>query len=151
MKINHEHLESRIGCGRRQRGRSFKAAFHQDTPVGKVYKEFISDESTRASSSRRWRSSEEFQTTAEFEGRVSKFRDRNWGKVFTLSVIKVPRSWCQGRLPEELGLWVGLPERAACTDKELHVCAEEANDRLSMHSQERTTRSLEARTCNISS
>ena len=32
-----------------------------------IYKEFISDESTRASSSRRWRSSEEFQTTAEFE------------------------------------------------------------------------------------
>ena len=60
--------------------RSFKAAFHQDTPVGEVYKESISDEPTRASSSRRWRSSEEFQTTAEFERhdrRISRFRDRN--------------------------------------------------------------------------
>ena len=75
--------------------RSFKAAFHQNTPVGEVYKEFISDESSRASSSRRWRSSEEFQTTAEFERhdrRIAKYRDRNWGKVFTLSVIKLPRS-----------------------------------------------------------
>ena len=74
--------------------RSFKAAFHQDAQVGEVYKEFISDEPTRASSSRRWRSSEEFQTTAEFERhdrRISKFRDRSWGKVFTLSVIKAPK------------------------------------------------------------
>ena len=31
---------------------SFKAAFHQDTPVGEVYKEFIIDKSTRASSSK---------------------------------------------------------------------------------------------------
>ena len=61
--------------------RSFTAAFHQDTPVGEVYKEFISDEPTRTSSSRRWRSSEEFLTTAEFERhdrRISKFRDRSW-------------------------------------------------------------------------
>ena len=74
--------------------RSFKAAFHQDTQVGEVYKEFISDEPTRTSSSRRWRSSEEFLTTAGFERhdrRISKFRDRNWGKVFTLSVIKAPK------------------------------------------------------------
>ena len=71
--------------------RSFTAAFHQDTPVGEVYKEFISDEPTRTSSSRRWRSSEEFLTTAEFERhdrRIAKFRDRSWGKVFALSVIK---------------------------------------------------------------
>ena len=47
--------------------RSFKAAFHQDTQVGEVYKEFISDEPTRALLLRRWRSSEEFQTTAGFE------------------------------------------------------------------------------------
>ena len=80
--------------------RSFKAAFHQDTQVGEVYKEFISDEPTRTSSSRRWRSSEEFQTTAEFERhdrRISKFRDRNWGKVFTLSVIKPPKLDFYGR------------------------------------------------------
>ena len=80
--------------------RSFKAAFHQDTQVGEVYKEFISDEPTRASSSRRWRSSEEFQTTAEFERhdrRISKFRDRSWGKVFTLSVIKPPKLDFYGR------------------------------------------------------
>ena len=80
--------------------RSFKAAFHQDTPVGEVYKEFISDEPTRTSSSRRWRSSEEFLTTAEFERhdrRISKFRDRNWGKVFTLSVIKAPKLDFYGR------------------------------------------------------
>ena len=31
--------------------RSFKAAFHQDTPVGEVYKEFVTGESTRTSSS----------------------------------------------------------------------------------------------------
>ena len=37
--------------------RSFAAAFHQDTPVGEVYKEFISDEPTRILSSRRRRSS----------------------------------------------------------------------------------------------
>ena len=37
------------------------------TPVGEVYKEFISDGSTGASSSKRWKNSEEFQTTAEFE------------------------------------------------------------------------------------
>ena len=80
--------------------RSFKAAFHQDTQVGEVYKEFISDEPTRTSSSRRWRSSEEFLTTAEFERhdqRISKFRDRNWGKVFTLSVIKAPKLDFYGR------------------------------------------------------
>ena len=80
--------------------RSFTAAFHQDTPVGGVYKEFISDEPTRTSSSRRWRSSEEFLTTAEFERhdrRISKFRDRNWGKVFTLSVIKAPKLDYYGR------------------------------------------------------
>ena len=80
--------------------RSFKAAFHQDTAVGEVYKEFISDEPTRTSSSRRWRSSEEFLTTAEFERhdrRVSKFRDRNWGKVFTLSMIKAPKLDFYGR------------------------------------------------------
>ena len=68
--------------------RSFKAAFHQDTQVGAVYKEFISDEPTRASSSRR--GAQKFQTTAELERadrRIVKFRDRNWGKVFTLSVI----------------------------------------------------------------
>ena len=80
--------------------RSFKAAFHQNTPVGEVYKEFISNESSRTSSSRRWRSSEEFQTTAEFERhdrRVAKYRDRNWGKVFTLSVIKAPKIDSYGR------------------------------------------------------
>ena len=33
--------------------RSFTAAFHQGTPVGEVYKEFISDEPTRTSSSER--------------------------------------------------------------------------------------------------
>ena len=54
--------------------RSFTAAFHQDTPVGEVYKEFISDEPTRTSSSRRWRSSEEFLTTAEFERHDEEFR-----------------------------------------------------------------------------
>ena len=80
--------------------RSFKAAFHQNTAVGEVYKEFISDESSRASSSRRWRSYEEFQTTAEFERhdrRIAKYRDRNWGKVFTLSVIKAPKIDSYGR------------------------------------------------------
>ena len=33
-------------------------------------------------------------TTAELERadrRIAKFRDRNWGKVFTLSVIKPPK------------------------------------------------------------
>ena len=69
--------------------RSFKAAFHQDTQVGAVYKEFINDEPTRASSSRRWRSSEEFLTTAELE-RADR-RIAKWGKVFTLSVIKPPK------------------------------------------------------------
>ena len=94
---------------------------------------FISDESSRASSSRRWRSSEEFQTTAEFERhdrRIAKYRDRNWGKVFTLSVIKAPKidsygPWLQGRLPEELGPWVGLPEGAAGIDEEPRICTEE--------------------------
>ena len=89
-----------VGVAEDNEERSFKAAFHQDTPVGEVYKEFISDESTRASSSRRWRSSEEFQTTAEFERhdrRIAKFRDRNWGKVFTLSVIKAPKIDFYGR------------------------------------------------------
>ena len=89
-----------LGVAEDNEERSFKAAFHQDTPVGEVYKEFISDEPTRASSSRRWRSSEEFQTTAEFERhdrRISKFRDRNWGKVFTLSVIKAPKIDFYGR------------------------------------------------------
>ena len=74
--------------------RSFTAAFHQDTQVGAVYKDFVSDEPTRSSSSRRWRSTEEFMTTAELERadrRVAKFRDRNWGKVFTRSVIKPPK------------------------------------------------------------
>ena len=72
-----------LGVAEDNEERSFKAAFHQDTPVGEVYKEFISDGSTRASSSRRWRSSKEFQTTAEFERhdrRIAKYRDRNWGK-----------------------------------------------------------------------
>ena len=67
---------------------------HQKHVLNDRPEEFISDEPTRASSSRRWRSSEEFQTTAEFERhdrRISKFRDRNWGKVFTLSVIKAPK------------------------------------------------------------
>ena len=76
--------------------RSFAAAFHQDTQVGAVYKDFVSDEptrssTTRSSSLRRWRSTEEFMTTAELERadrRVAKFRDRNWG---TLSVIKPPK------------------------------------------------------------
>ena len=80
--------------------RSFKAAFHQDTPVGEVYKEFVTGESTRTSSSRRWRNSEEFMTTAEFERhdrRIAKFRDRSWGKVFTLGVIKTPKFDPQGR------------------------------------------------------
>ena len=74
--------------------RSFTAAFHQDTQVGAVYKDFVSDEPTRASSSRRWRNTEEFLTTAELERtdrRVAKLRDRNWGKVCTLSVIKPPK------------------------------------------------------------
>ena len=44
--------------------RSFTAAFHQDTPVGEVYKGF---------------------------------RDRNWGKVFTSSVIKAPKLDLYGR------------------------------------------------------
>ena len=82
------------GVAENNEERSFTAAFHQDTPVREVYKEFISDEPTRTSSSRRWRSSEEFLTTAEFERhdrRIAKFRDRNWGKVFTLSVIKAPK------------------------------------------------------------
>ena len=55
------------GVAENNEERSFTAASHQDTPVGEVYKEFISDEPTRTSSSRRWRSSEEFLTTAEFE------------------------------------------------------------------------------------
>ena len=82
------------GVAENNEERSFTAAFHQDTPVGEVYKELISDEPTRTSSSRRWRSSEEFLTTAEFkrhDRRIAKFRDRNWGKVFTLSVIKAPK------------------------------------------------------------
>ena len=80
--------------------RFFKAAFHQDTPVGEVYKGFVSGESTRTSSSRRWRNSEEFLTTAEFERhdqRIAKFRDRSWGKVFTLGVIKAPKVDPYGR------------------------------------------------------
>ena len=80
--------------------RFFKAAFHQDTPVGEVYKEFVIGESTRTSSSRRWRNSEEFLTTAEFERhdrRIAKFRDRNWGKVFTLGVIRTPKVDPHGR------------------------------------------------------
>ena len=102
VEINHRHLGSDLASGVAEdnKERSFKAAFHQDTQVGEVYKEFISDEPTRASSSRRWRSSEEFQTTAEFERhdrRISKFRDRNWGKVFTLSVIKAPKIDFYGR------------------------------------------------------
>ena len=110
--------------------RSFKAAFHQDTQVGAVCKEFINDEPTRASSSRRWRSSEEFLTTAELERadrRIAKFRDRNWGKVFTLSVIKPPKIDAyehKGRLPEELGPWIGLPEGAAHVN-EPGICDEE--------------------------
>ena len=54
--------------------RSCKAAFHQDTPVGEVYKEFVIGE---------WRNSEEFMTTAEFERhdrRIAKFRDGIGGK-----------------------------------------------------------------------
>ena len=65
--------------------RSFKAAFHQDTAVGVVYKEFIDDESSRTSSSRR--------------RRIARYRDRNWGKVFTLSVIKAPKVDFYGRAP----------------------------------------------------
>ena len=75
-------------------------SFHQDTPAGEVYKEFVIGESTRTSSSRRWRNSEEFLTTAEFERhdrRIAKFRDRSWGKVFTLGVIKTPKFDPQGR------------------------------------------------------
>ena len=82
--------------------RSFKAAFHQNTPVGEVYKEFISDESSRTSSSRRWRSSEEFQTTAELRGTTGESQNigiENWGKVFTLSVIKAPKIDSYGRAP----------------------------------------------------
>ena len=69
--------------------RSFTAAFHQDIGVGTVYKDFVVGET--ASSSRRWRNTEEFRTIAELEKadrRVVKLRDRSWGKVFTLSVIK---------------------------------------------------------------
>ena len=43
---------------------------------------------------------EEFQTTAEFERhdrRIARYRDRNWGKVFTLSVIKAPKIDFYGR------------------------------------------------------
>ena len=47
-----------LGVAEDNKERSFKAAFHQDTLVGEVYKEFINNESTRALSSRRWRSSE---------------------------------------------------------------------------------------------
>ena len=80
--------------------RFFKAAFHQDTPVGEVYKGFVSGESTRTSSSRRWRNSEEFLTTAEFERhdrRIAEFRDRSWGKVCTPGVIKAPKVDPYGR------------------------------------------------------
>ena len=80
--------------------RFFKAAFHQDTPVREVYKEFVIGESTRTSSSRRWRNSEEFLTTAEFERhdrRIAKFRDRRWGRVFTLGVIRTPKVDPHGR------------------------------------------------------
>ena len=55
---------------------SYTAAFHQDTAVGSVFKEFVSGEPTSSSSSRRWRSTEEFTTTAELERagrRVAKF------------------------------------------------------------------------------
>ena len=89
-----------LGVAENNDERSFKAAFHQDTAVGVVYKEFIDDESSRTSSSRRWRSHEEFQTTAEFERhdrRIARHRDRNWGKVFTLSVIKAPKVDFYGR------------------------------------------------------
>ena len=59
---------------------------------------------TRALLSRSWRSSEEFQTIAELERhdrRISRFRDRNWGKVFTLSVIKTPKIDFYGRGAED--------------------------------------------------
>ena len=64
--------------------RSFTAAFHQDTAVGAVFKDFVSGEPTNSSSSRRWKSTEGFRTTAELERadrRVVKFRDRSWGSA----------------------------------------------------------------------
>ena len=74
--------------------RSFRAAFHQDTAAGTAFKEFVGSESTNASSSRRWRNTEGFRTTSELEKadrRIVKFRDRSWGKVFALSIIKPPK------------------------------------------------------------
>ena len=105
----------------------------QNTAVGVVYKEFIDDESSRTSSSRRWRSHEEFQTTAEFERhdrRIARYRDRNWGKVFTLSVIKAPKVDFYGRgskddYQKNWDLGLGLPERAAGIDEEPRICTEE--------------------------
>ena len=42
--------------------RSFTAAFHQDTALGAVFKEFVGGEPTNSSSSRRWKSTERFRT-----------------------------------------------------------------------------------------
>ena len=68
----------------------FTAAFHHDTAVGAVFKDFVGGEPTNSSSSRRWKSTEGFRTTAELERadrRVVKFRDRSWGKVLKLTLL----------------------------------------------------------------
>ena len=112
--------------------RSFTAAFHQDTQVGAVYKDFISDEPTRASSSRRWRSSEEFMTTAKLERADRRKnceiqRSELGESVYAeqTSQSRLLRAEHEGRLPEELGPWVGLPEGAAHVNEESGVCNEE--------------------------
>ena len=69
-----------LGVAEDNEERSFKAAFHQDTPVGEV----------------------KVQRSKLGE---SIHVERDQGPQDRLL-----RSWCQGRLPEELGPWVSLPE-----------------------------------------
>ena len=53
------------GVAEENEGRSFTAAFHRDTAVGAVFKDFVGSEPTNSSSSRRWKNTEEFRTAAE--------------------------------------------------------------------------------------
>ena len=97
--------------------RSFRAAFPQDTAVGTVFRDFVG--------------SKLIVMAMEKYGGVVKFRDRNWGKVFTLGVIKPSKvdpqmyGYNESGLPEELGPWAGLSGRAAHVNEEPSVCDEE--------------------------
>ena len=98
--------------------RSFTGAFHQDTQVGALHKEFISDEPTRTSSSRR---SEEFLTTAELKVQRSELGESVYDERDQTSQSRHLRAEHESRLPEELGPWVGLPELAAHVNEEPSV------------------------------